>query len=853
MADVFLGFDEWLERPAAVKILFPTLSGDADFVRRFQREAKTVARLRHQNIVQIYTTGITEDGYHFLVMEYIPGGSLQEKMNQLVQEGHLLDTATAIGTIYQITEALVVAHQAGIVHRDIKPSNILLREDGMPVLTDLGIAQVQDKPGLTRTNALVGTPTYMSPEQATSSKVDGRSDIYSVGVIMYELFAGKKLFSGETPWAVLHQHITQPPRPITEIRQDLSHTTEAVLLKCLQKEPHHRYQTASELLTALDQALLAENALNLVDSRGVWLGTQPGNTASVLNRETVLMPTPVGLAKAGAPAAASPDTTPTATPSSSSPVARKRPWWLLPLGLLLLLLCGGGALALGPLRSLILPPTPTAERMIAAVVTETTPPTQTATATSPPAGAPTADPVLGTIEALSTLLAGDEAPPTGQPTATKTNTPVHTPTPRPSATPTRTPTATAVATHTPPPTSDTNPVGGSSSGGGLPLGFETFGLWVRGDEANGTFTPSTARSHSGGTSGKLSYTFETDGNDYVVFLQNNSISGSPNALQLWVYGDGDGHFLNAWILDAGGQTWQVPFGRVSHTGWQQMTGYIDTNQSWPWAVISGGSDETVDYPVSFRGFVLDDINNAYTGSGDIYLDDLTAVTLNLNSTPTPVAATPTPGGTPAGEATAPPANPGTVGRILYTSNNILLTTDPDWSAPGEVGTAASDTCTSPATTVSGASYNLYFGPFCNIQSNGTTVCNAPNGQYEVWTDRVEGDVYSIVLHQSGAAEGTFVYQGQIDRNEGIRWSPLSGNFLFVVGDTVHQAFLNGSYNQIISTAFEPRWSPDGSMILYRKPIGPGVNDIFVANGDGSNQRNVTNVTAVDKRCPAWRN
>ncbi|HUM72332.1 MAG TPA: flagellar filament outer layer protein FlaA, partial [Chloroflexota bacterium] len=108
--------------------------------------------------------------------------------------------------------------------------------------------------------------------------------------------------------------------------------------------------------------------------------------------------------------------------------------------------------------------------------------------------------------------------------------------------------------------------------------------------------------------------------------QNNAISGSPTALQLWVYGDGSGHFLNAWIRDAGGQTWQVPFGRVTHTGWRQMTGYIDTSQSWPWTVISGGNDPDVNYPISFRGFVLDDKDNAFIGQGVIYLDDLTATT-----------------------------------------------------------------------------------------------------------------------------------------------------------------------------------------------------------------------------------
>ncbi len=194
--------------------------------------------------------------------------------------------------------------------------------------------------------------------------------------------------------------------------------------------------------------------------------------------------------------------------------------------------------------------------------------------------------------------------------------------------------------------SSSNPIGGGGSGAGLPLGFENFGIWGRGAEANGSFTRSTEQAHGGAASGKLEYQFNTPENDYVVFMQSNAIGGNPNALQLWVHGDGSGHFLNAWIQDAGNQTWQVPFGRVTHTGWRQMTGYIDTNQSWPWTVISGGNDPNVDYPISFRGFVLDDKDNAYTGEGAIYLDDLTAVTVAVDATPTPSSATPTPESTP---------------------------------------------------------------------------------------------------------------------------------------------------------------------------------------------------------------
>ncbi|MBX3055251.1 MAG: protein kinase [Anaerolineae bacterium] len=861
MADVFLAYDEWLERPSAIKVLFPTLGSDPDFVKRFQREAKTVARLRHHHIVQIFTTDVTDDGHYYIAMEYIPGGTLQDKLVELSKVGKLLDTPTAIGIVHQIAEALDVAHRAGVVHRDIKPSNILLREDGTPVLTDLGIAQVQDKPGLTRTHALVGTPTYMSPEQATTSHVDGRSDIYSLGVIFYELFSGRRLFDGDTPWAVLNQHLNTPPRPITEIRPDITYTTWLVLQKCLEKDPNYRYQTAAELLHALDEALVAERAADQIDALGTWVGTQPGTGAHLITRENIIQRTPIPATQIASPVSE----TAVAPPQTPPPAARKRPSWLIPaLIVLLLAVFVGGAFAAGPLRQALLPPTPTITPMIIASATDA-PVAQAAIATA----TPTETPFDEVLAALSTLEAALSATPIPSHTPTATDTPAATETATPTETATRTPTATRTAGATVLATApaaatsaatgssggSSNPVGNASSGEGLPLGFENFGLWVRGNEANGSFTRSTEQARSGAASGKLEYHFDTPDNDYVVFMQNNTISGNPTALQVWVYGDGSGHFLNAWIQDAGRQTWQVPFGRVIHTGWRQMTGYIDTGQSWPWTIISGGNDPNVDYPISFRGFVLDDKDNAYTGQGVIYLDDLTATTLSPGGpTPTPSSATPTPGGTavPTSESSAP-VNPGTVGRILYSSGNTLLTTDPAWSSPVELGTIASDTCNNPANTVSGQSYNLYFGPFCGIISGGTTVCAAPNGQMEVITNQVGENSYSISLRAAGATDTIFVYQGAIDRPEGIRWSPTSNNFLFVVGDTVHQAFLNGSYNQIIPTAFEPRFSQDGSMILYRKPIGPGVNDIFVANSDGSNQRNVTNVATVDKRCAVWKN
>ena len=213
------------------------------------------------------------------------------------------------------------------------------------------------------------------------------------------------------------------------------------------------------------------------------------------------------------------------------------------------------------------------------------------------------------------------------------------------------PTAAASQTETPQPATSSNQTGAASQGGGLPLSFESFGTWRRGNQDNGTFTRSGEQAHSGGSSAKLSYNFPTADNDYVVFLQNNEIAGSPDALQAWVYGDGVGHYLNAWILDSDGQTWQVPLGNVTHSGWKQMTGRIATGQDWPWTHISGPDNGQVDYPLSFRAVVLDDYSAGYSGSGDIFIDDLAAATIGGG-----VAGPPAPANTP-GQATPASGTP----------------------------------------------------------------------------------------------------------------------------------------------------------------------------------------------------
>ncbi len=195
-----------------------------------------------------------------------------------------------------------------------------------------------------------------------------------------------------------------------------------------------------------------------------------------------------------------------------------------------------------------------------------------------------------------------------------------------------------------PPTATKTPSGakGRPAAPGPITGFEEFGRWRRGDQPNGTFSQTTEQVHSGSYAGKLAYNFPTGGNDFVVFLHTFPLGGRPNRLSMWVYGDGRKHYLNAWIKDAQGETWQFTFGQVKHTGWQQMDAWIDPTAPWPVGHIDGPSNGVVDYPIDFRALVLDDVPDSFSGSGVIYVDDLSCA---QSAPPTP---TPKP--------TSPPAN-----------------------------------------------------------------------------------------------------------------------------------------------------------------------------------------------------
>ncbi len=812
MSAVYKAVDTRLDRTVAIKIIHAHLSNDEQFVKRFQREGTAVAKLRHPNIIRLLDFG-REENSAYIILTYVAGGSVYDMLKQL--NGERMDTDKAITLAAQIADGLAYAHKRGLIHRDVKPANILLSEEENAILTDFGLVKITDATRFTMTGAVMGTARYMSPEQIKSITVDHRSDIYSLGVTLYEMVSGRPPYEGDSAVTTMMKHLTDPVPDVCTAHPDIPPNLALIIGRAMSKEPEDRYQTASEMAAAL-RLVLAE-----LSTRPVPLPPPPAQSDRLVTPTMIISKEERETAFATTAPVHPPFTPP---PASTESKSDGKKWWLLLL--LLFLIVGGvaGAFTLFGNKE--------DEVAITAV-----PPTNT--------------PIPPTDTAVPTATATE----TATPTATNTSTPTQTPTP------TNIPTQTA----TPTPRS-ANESGAAQRGSGLPYDFDNFGTWMRGDQDNGSLTvtddpPSNPKLYADDeafNAAELEYFFPGEENDFVVFLQNNRISGSPDGLRLWVYGDESGHFLNAWILDAKGQTWQIPFGRVEHAGWLEMEASMNTAQEWPFTHISGTDDGEVNYPISFRAFVLDDYEDSDSGEGVIYLDQLTAVDLSIPATKTPSdnggnsqpAATSQPSSTsaaPAAATTAP--NTGGVGRIMYVSNNRLITTDPAWSSGTDLGSVVSDSCGSPADTNT-ASYPLYFGPYC--PANGNSRCASPNGVYEILIHTDADLVTSIRVGPSGMDDQmAFIYQGKINRAEGIHWSPLSDSFFFLIGDTVYRASPSGGYDTILPIAYQPEYSADGSMILYRKPVGPGVNDVFVSNADGSNPRNVTNVGHVDKSCASW--
>ncbi|MGK2948391.1 MAG: Stk1 family PASTA domain-containing Ser/Thr kinase [Acidimicrobiales bacterium] len=245
MAEVFLARDQLLDRPVAVKVLFPEFATDPSFVERFRREATAAANLNHPNIVGVYDWGEADNTY-FIVMEYVDGRTLSEILKA---EGPLHpDRVADVGS--DVAAALGFAHRNGVVHRDVKPGNVLVTASGQVKVADFGIARAMAADAdddLTQVGTVMGTATYFSPEQARGESVDPRSDIYSLGCVLYELVVGRPPFSGDSPVAIAYRHVQDPPVPPRHHNVELPVAIEAIILKCLAKNPVNRYPSAEDL------------------------------------------------------------------------------------------------------------------------------------------------------------------------------------------------------------------------------------------------------------------------------------------------------------------------------------------------------------------------------------------------------------------------------------------------------------------------------------------------------------------------------------------------------------------------------------------------------------------------------
>jgi serine/threonine protein kinase len=250
MAAVFQSHHPQFNRPVAIKILPPLIGQDPSFRTRFEREGRMIAGLNHPSIIRVYDID-EADGLFYMVMDLLPGGTLEGRL----REGGL-DRKWSADVIVKMAEALEYAHSHGVIHRDIKPSNILLDLDGHPVLADFGIAkliQQESDPNLTSAGTVMGTPAYMAPEQLTGGQPDARSDIYSLGVVLYQLLAGRAPFTGDTT-AIVTAHLTQQPAALRELVPDLPPALDAVVLQALAKQPEHRFKRAGVFAQALRNA-----------------------------------------------------------------------------------------------------------------------------------------------------------------------------------------------------------------------------------------------------------------------------------------------------------------------------------------------------------------------------------------------------------------------------------------------------------------------------------------------------------------------------------------------------------------------------------------------------------------------
>ncbi|MFZ4828602.1 MAG: protein kinase domain-containing protein [Phototrophicaceae bacterium] len=281
MAEVFRGYHQRLDRYVAIKVLHPFLAEDEEFQARFAREAQNIARLKHPNIVQVYDFDYDSlTNRYYMVMELVQGVTLKDYLVALKANGRSLPLKDILRITREAASALAYAHDAGMLHRDVKPANLMInQEDSHVVLTDFGIARLVDSKQLTASGGIAGTPAYLSPEQGVGEAGDGRSDIYALGIILFQMLTGELPYNAENALSVLMMHVNDPIPNVNKYNPQVPSSVKAIVERAMEKDPKERYQTAHQLI---EDIRLAE--------RGFILATRSTTTAPTLSQPVITIP-----------------------------------------------------------------------------------------------------------------------------------------------------------------------------------------------------------------------------------------------------------------------------------------------------------------------------------------------------------------------------------------------------------------------------------------------------------------------------------------------------------------------------------------------------------------------------------
>ncbi|MAS33304.1 MAG: hypothetical protein CL610_04820 [Anaerolineaceae bacterium] len=408
MAEVYRGYHATLDRYVAIKVLHAFLADDPEFKDRFHREAQNVARLKHPHIVQVYDFDFDPEGEsYYMVMELIDGQTLKDRLFSMAQEGRMLPYEEAVRIIREAAGALAYAHSHSMIHRDVKPANLMFDRDDRVVLTDFGIAKIVTGAQFTASGGMVGTPAYMAPEQGLGEAGDERSDLYSLGVILYQLLTGELPYEAEAPLAIILKHLNSPIPSVRDMHAEMPEALDKVITKLMAKDPDDRYQNASDLIADLERLERGE-PIEVVD----LVPVNPQLSLTELDTNPGLQPAEGAIIR---------DTLPRRE-------SRRSTWLMGGIAGAIIIIAGyfiglnNGSFP--PLIAALASPTPT--------YTPSDTPTNTLTPTATATETPT-----------STYTPSDT------PTATETPTATYTPSDTPTNTPTDTPTNTATATDTP--------------------------------------------------------------------------------------------------------------------------------------------------------------------------------------------------------------------------------------------------------------------------------------------------------------------------------------------------------------------------------------------------------------------